>query len=109
MKRIHRIILFLTLLPFVLHADKRVTTIIIPQSAAKDTARELAGWQNFINTQEDEGTHGVFAINPSYALSLRPERIVQSRYDSAYLSLIPGKQSEQRSIHTPCHIRRLFH
>jgi len=104
MRSIHRIILLGALLPFMLHADKRVTTIIIPQSAAVDAARELAGWENFVNTEEDAATYGVFSINPTYQLSFRPERIVQCFFGDAMLDYkntftVAGSRAERFDAH----------
>ncbi len=104
MRSVRCIILFGSLLTFTLHADKRVTTTIIPQSAAVNAARELAGWENFINTEEDDTTYGVFSINPTYQLSFRPERIVQSFFGDSMLDYrntftVAGSRTERVDAH----------
>lgn len=81
-------------------ADKRVTTIIMPHSPAIDAARELAGWQDFINISETDGVHGACAITPEATLSFRPERIVQCFFGDAVLKCdntihIVGSQKER--------------
>jgi len=104
MKIAYRIVLFSLLLPLSLCADKRVTTIIIPQSVGTNAARELAGWENFINTEEEAATYGVFSINPTYQLSFRPERIVQSFFGDAMLDYkntftVAGSRAERADAH----------
>lgn len=83
-----------------LFADKRVTTTITPHSPAINAARELAGWQNFVNISETKGLHGAFAITPEFTLSFRPERIAQCFFGDAILKCantlhIVGSQKER--------------
>ena len=83
-----------------LSADKRVTTTIMPHSPAINAARELAGWQEFVNVLETDALHGAFAITPQASLSFRPERIAQCFFGDAILKCdntihVVGSQKER--------------
>ena len=50
---------------------------LLPRSQGRNAARDLIGWQQFINQYEMEDTYGSFAITFEYNRSMRPERITQ--------------------------------
>lgn len=84
---IRRILALLLLSSFFiqLNADKRVTTLIIPHSSCVNAARELAGWENQVNSLDTDALHGSFSITPEATLSFRPERIAQCFFGDAIL------------------------
>ncbi len=104
MRIIKKVILIAILLPFGIHADKRISTIIIPHSQSINAARELAGWENQVNIYTENGTHGSIAINPEFTLSFRADRIAQCFFGDAIIDCkntftVSGSQTERADSH----------
>jgi hypothetical protein len=57
-------------------------SIIIPRSQSVNAARELVGWQQFINrADEDCNTYGAFAFTAEYQQSFRNNNLLQCLFD----------------------------
>ena len=102
--RIKCLLLPLVFIPLTLHADKRITTIIMPHSQSVNAARELAGWENFVNLDTEHGSYGTIAINPEFTLSFRPERIAQCFFGDSILDYkttftVAGSRAERFDAH----------
>jgi len=69
------------------------------RSQSWNTARDLVGWQQFINQFEMEDMYGAFYITPEYTRSFRPCRIAGYLFGSDYNGgklTITGSQVEDR-------------
>jgi hypothetical protein len=73
--------LFVGLLTYL--AITHATSIIIPRSQSVNAARELVGWQKFINRASDEDCNGYgsFSFTAEYEQSFRSKRLLQCLFD----------------------------
>lgn len=96
-------LLNLLLIPMIAHAGKRVSTLIMPHSQSVNAARELAGWQEYVNIfSKDNRQYGIFSITPNFDMSFRPERIAQCFFGNDIVQCkntltIKGSQTEGRT------------
>lgn len=60
------------------------TAMIIPRSQSVNAARELVGWQQFIN-RDMEYLYGVFSLTTEYQESFRGTRLLQCLFDDDIL------------------------
>ena len=73
----------------------RGNSFLTPRSQTTNTARFLAGWQEYINKYNAPGAYGVFAITPEYMRSFRPKRIAEYFFGTNELR-ITGSQVVDR-------------
>ena len=74
----------------------RGTSFFSPRSQGTNTARELVGWQRFINKEAPHSVYGVCSITPEYLNSFRPERLAEYFWGSNELN-ISGSQVSTRT------------
>ncbi len=97
-------ILILILFPRMLltTSEKKVVTFIAPRSQSVNAARELVGWERFINIYNNDKSYGAFVITPKVTRSFRPERIAQCLFGDDIIKCkntftIAGSQVEGRN------------
>jgi hypothetical protein len=83
------------------HATHRTATLIMPRSCGTNNARDMAGWEHYINNRWGDGWYGAFAVTPEVTLSFRPERIAQCLFGDAMVTCkniltISGSQITRR-------------
>jgi hypothetical protein len=59
----------------------QATSIIIPRSQSVNAARELVGWQQFINKADMDCLYGAFSLTAEYQQSFRGARLMQCLFD----------------------------
>ena len=74
---------------------------LLPRSQGRNAARDLIGWQQFINKCGMEDTYGDFAITLEYNRSMRPENILQFYFGDQLATcnglLVQGTQVDSRN------------
>ena len=54
----------------------------VPRSQSVNVAREMVGWQQFINLSDAESNYSVFSITPEYSKSFRAKELAQCLFGS---------------------------
>lgn len=94
-------LLLITAPSFAYVSNRQVVTFISPHSISIDAARELAGWENLINSYTSDKTYSTLAITPEATLTFRPERIAQCLFGDAVTKCnctfdVSGSQQSER-------------
>lgn len=71
-------------------------SIIIPRSVGANTARELVGWQEYINRFSPRRNYVTFAQSAGYTRSFKPQCIARTLFGESTL-VFSGSQVEDRS------------
>ncbi|MBA3955028.1 hypothetical protein H0X48_06955, partial [Candidatus Dependentiae bacterium] len=74
----------------------QVHSIIIPRSVGANTARELVGWQEYINRFAPESTYATIAQSVGYTRSFKPQFISRTLFGDSTL-VFSGSQVEDRN------------
>lgn len=82
MKRTLKSFLALTVLVSAAPAFAAVPTFI-PRSQSVNAAREMVGWQQFINLCDMDCTYGAFSITPEFTSSFRSGRLAQCLFGTS--------------------------
>jgi hypothetical protein len=78
-----RIILYFAILisASATQVSARSNSVIIPRSQSFNAARELVGWQQFINRADTNGTYGALAFTAEYEQTFGSARLMQFLFD----------------------------
>jgi len=76
----------LTLLNINLYAEQHLATFFNPRSISRDAARDLAGWVNYINKNEDgSSVYGALSLTPEWTQTFRNQRITSCLFGDSLI------------------------
>lgn len=69
-----------------LHAEQHLATFFNPRSVSRDAARDLAGWVNYINKNEDgSSVYGALSVTPEWTQTFRNQRITSCLFGNSLI------------------------
>src|SRR5436190_1801365 len=101
MKFYHLSLLILTTITIHINAKQHLATFFNPRSISRDAARDLAGWTNYIN-KDNDGTsvYGALSITPEWTQTFRNNRITSCLFGEQLIKCsslkISGSQVNNR-------------
>jgi hypothetical protein len=86
MKLRHLSLLVLTTITTSIHTKQHLATFFNPRSISRDAARDLVGWENYINKNiTDKSVYGTLSITPEWTQTFRSNRMTSCLFGDSLI------------------------